>query len=133
MKKKILILGSTGKLGTKLLEYCLKNNLQISAVTCYTNVKKIQKQKNKSKITNSFCLSKKKDELFFLNYLKNNNFSIVYFLDYGSYSLKFVNIILKKNKNCILAIANKEILIAGFDLTAIKTNSIAINLYNSKH
>ena len=74
MKRKILILGSTGKLGTKLLNYCFKNNLQISAITCYTNIKKIHKQKITSNINKTFCLSIKKDELTFLNYLKNNNY-----------------------------------------------------------
>ena len=116
MKNKILILGSTGKLGTKLLDYCLKNNLQISAITCYTNTKKIQKQKIKFNIKKSFCLSMREDELIFLNYLKKNKFNIVYFLDYGSYSLKYLNIILNNNTKCTLAIANKELLIAGGSL-----------------
>jgi len=113
MKRKILILGSTGKLGTKLLYYCYKNNLKISAITCFTNLKKVQRQKIKFNVNKFFCLSKSKDELNFLDYLKNNNFSVVYFLDYGSYSLKYLNIILNNNTKCILAIANKELLIAG--------------------
>ena len=120
MKGKILILGSTGKLGTKLLNYCFKNNIQISAITCFTNSKKILRQKIKYNINSTFCLSKNKDEKIFLDYLKNNNFSVVYFLDYGSYSLKFLNIILKNNTKCTLAIANKELLIAG--------GSIVVNL-----
>ena len=123
MKNKILILGSTGKLGTKLLLYCLKNNLKISAITCYTNMQKIQKQKIRSNIKNVFCLSLKKDELTFLDYLKNNKFNIVYFLDYGSYSLKYLNIILNNNSKSILAIANKEILIAGGGVLINKINS----------
>ena len=65
MNNKILILGSTGKLGTKLLNYCFKNNLKISAITCFTNTKKIQKQKIRFNINKFFCLSKNKDELIF--------------------------------------------------------------------
>ena len=122
MKKKILILGSTGKLGSSLIDYCFKNNVQISAITCYTNIRKIQKQKVRSNIKNSFCLNFKKDELIFLDYLNKNNFCIVYFLDYGSYSLKYLNIILNNNKNCILAIANKELLIAGGIILTNKIN-----------
>ena len=122
MNNKILILGSTGKLGTKLLDYCLKNHIQISAITCYTNKKKIQKQKKRFNIKNSFSLSIKDDELIFLNYLKNNNFNIVYFLDYGSYYLKYLNIILNNNTKCILAVANKELLIAGGNILINKIN-----------
>ena len=123
MKNKILILGSTGKLGTKLLNYCFKNKLQISAITCFTNKKKLHRQTIKLNIKSSFCLSKKKEELIFINYLKNNKFSIVYFLDYGFYSLKFLKIILKNNTNCIIAIANKELLIAGGSLLISKIKS----------
>ena len=123
MKNKILILGSTGKLGTKLLNYCFKNKLQISAITCHTNKKKIQRQKIKLNVKNIFCLSVKKDETIFLDYLTNNKFSIVYFLDYGFYSLRFLNIILNNNKNCIIAIANKELLIAGGSLLINKIKS----------
>ena len=122
MKNKILILGSTGKLGTKLLDYCFKNNLQISAITCYSNIKKIQKQKIRFDIKNFFCLSIKENEISFLEYLNNNNFAIVYFLDYGSHSLKYLNIILNKNTKCILAIANKELLIAGGNILINKIN-----------
>mgnify|MGYP007000114238 CR=1 len=64
-------------------------------------------------IKKSFCLSIKENKNLFLEYLKYNNFTIVYFLDYGSYSLKYLNIILNNNTKCILAIANKELLIAG--------------------
>ena len=122
MENKILILGSTGKLGTKLLDYCLKNNCQVSVTTCYTNIKKIQKQKIKFKIKDTFCLSMKNDELIFLNYLKKYNFNVVYFLDYGSYSLRYLDIIINNNTNCVLAIANKELLIAGGRILINKIN-----------
>jgi 1-deoxy-D-xylulose-5-phosphate reductoisomerase len=122
MKNNILILGSTGKLGTKLLDYCFRNNLQISAITCYSNTKKIQKQKIRYNIKNSFSLSIKESKTIFLDYLKNNKFSIVYFLDYGSYSLKYLNIVLNNNTKCILAIANKELLIAGGSILIKKIN-----------
>ena len=38
MNKKILIIGSTGKLGSKLLiNYCYKNNIPINAISSYKN------------------------------------------------------------------------------------------------
>ena len=135
MNNKILILGSTGKLGTKLLNYCFKNNLKISAITCFTNIKKIQKQKIRLNINKFFCLSKNKDELIFSDYLRNNNFSVVYFLDYGSYSLKYLKIILNNNTKCTLAIANKELLIAGGSVISNmirRTNNFLIPL-DSEH
>ena len=35
--KKILIIGSTGKLGKLLLNYCKKNNISIEAIASYKN------------------------------------------------------------------------------------------------
>ena len=49
----------------------------------------------------------------FIDFLKNNQFKLVYFLDYGSYSLTYLDILIKNNKNSIFAIANKEMIIAG--------------------
>ena len=113
MNKRILVIGSTGKLGTILLRYCVKNNLTITALTCFENEKKIINQKKMTKAKKTFLLSRKNQYLQFLEYLKKNNFDLVYFLDYGSSSLKFAEILIKKNKNCFFAIANKEMLIAG--------------------
>ena len=39
MTKKILIIGSTGKLGKLLVNYCKKNNIQIDAIASYKNYK----------------------------------------------------------------------------------------------
>ena len=47
MSPKIVIIGSTGKLGSKLLEYTYKNNINITAITCFKNKKKILFQKKK--------------------------------------------------------------------------------------
>ena len=38
MKKNILIIGSTGKLGKLLINYCWKNNIYIEAITSYKNL-----------------------------------------------------------------------------------------------
>ena len=46
MKKKILIVGSTGKLGTKLLNYLNKNSISVYCITCYKNISKLSHQKN---------------------------------------------------------------------------------------
>ena len=113
MKPKILIIGSTGKLGVKLLSFCFKNNISISAISCYSNVKKIILQKEKNNIKNTFVLSNSNSNIKFCNYLKKNKFKIIYFLDYGSYSLKYLEIILNNNRNSYISIANKEMIVAG--------------------
>ena len=43
---KVVIIGSTGKLGSKLLNYTCKNNIKIFAITCFKNKKKNHKTKN---------------------------------------------------------------------------------------
>ena len=120
MNLNILIIGSTGTLGSKLLNYSRNNKISIHGITCFKNTKKIINQKIKHKIKYFFSLSIEEDKYNFTNYLKKNKFKIIYFLDYGSQSLEFLDIILKKNTNLILAIANKELLIAGGSLL-IKT------------
>ena len=113
MNKRVLIIGSTGKLGTKLIKYCKKNNLNITAITCFNNSKKIQHQSESLNIKKSFILSQKTERNKFIHYLKKNKFKIIYFLDYGSSSLTYINILLSNNTNSIFAIANKEMIIAG--------------------
>ena len=39
MSNKILIIGSSGTLGSKLFNFCLKNNISIFALTSYRNKK----------------------------------------------------------------------------------------------
>ena len=51
---KILIIGSTGELGTKLLKYCNNKKISITAITGFNNVKKLKLQKSKFKIKYSF-------------------------------------------------------------------------------
>ena len=41
MKPRILVIGSTGKLGSKLLRFSSKNEITIDAICCYKNKKKI--------------------------------------------------------------------------------------------
>lgn len=113
MSNNILIIGSTGTLGSKLLNYCLKNDISIFAITSYRNKKKLSLQKNKSNSKYSFNLSDLMDKEKFILFIKKNKFKLVYFLDYGSNSLIYLNILIKNNKNCIFAIANKEMIIAG--------------------
>ena len=112
MNRKIVIIGSTGKLGIKLLNYISKNKISIFAATCFKNERKILEQKNKHKIKHTFVLKNKNDQIKFLNILKIK-IDIIYFLDYGSYSLNYLNHFLKFNSNSIIAIANKELIIAG--------------------
>ena len=112
MSPKIVIIGSTGKLGSKLLDYTYKNNIKITAITCFKNKKKILFQKKKFGVSKKFILSELKDYTDFINFLKNR-IDIIYFLDFGSFSLTYVNQFIKFNTKSIIAIANKEMIIAG--------------------
>jgi len=109
---KVVIIGSTGKLGSKLLNYTYRNNIKIFAITCFKNKKKIIKQKIKYGISNYFVLSENNDFKNFINFLKNK-IDIIYFLDFGSFSLTYLNYFLKNNSHSLIAIANKEMIIAG--------------------
>ena len=112
MKKKILIIGSTGKLGSKLLNFAAKKSISIHAITCYINKKKLLEQKKKYDVKKTFVLSKDSDKDIFYKYLEQN-IDVIYFLDYGSISLKYLNHFLKFNTKSLIAIANKEMIIAG--------------------
>ena len=128
MSSKILIIGSTGTLGSKLLDYCSKNLIKIHGITCHKNTNKLLKQKTKFKIKSSFSLSLDNDKINFVKYIKNNKFKIIYFLDYGSQSLRYLDLILKNNVNLTLAIANKEMLIAGGSFLIKRINDTRNNL-----
>ena len=45
MKPKILIIGSTGKLGVKLLNFCKKNKNNIFGITGFNNINLLNSQK----------------------------------------------------------------------------------------
>jgi len=121
MSVKIIIVGSTGKLGTKLLNFTYKNSIPIYAITCYRNYKKLNNQKDKFKINKSFVLNKSNDRNKFLKLLEDK-INILYFLDYGSFSLIYLKHFLKFNKKSIIAIANKEMIIAGGSILQSKIN-----------
>lgn len=122
MKKKILIIGSTGTLGSRLLSFSKKNDIKINCLVGYKNHKKLNKQKINYNIKYTFLISNKDQKENFLKYLSKTKIDLVYFLDYGAESLKFAKIFLENNKKSIIAIANKELIIAG--------GNILINLIN---
>jgi len=135
MKPKILIIGSTGELGTKLCNYCYKNDIKIEAICCYKNLKKLNRLKQRNNIKYSYELSDKKQKKDFLFFLNKKKFDLIYFLDYGSASLEYAKILLNNNINSIFAIANKEMIIAGgrfFVNKIIKTKNKLIPL-DSEH
>ncbi len=135
MKNKILIIGSTGKLGTSLVSYCVKEKLNVFGITGYTNLKKLKSQSKKLNIRNYFKLSENTKKIEFINFLKSHKFKVVYFLDYGSYSLNYINVILKNNSNTNIAIANKEMIIAGgkFLINKINKSSNYLIPLDSEH
>ena len=113
MTPKILIIGSTGKLGSKLLKFAFNNDIKIDAICCFKNQKKLISQSHKFKIKNKFVLSKFNDEKKLFEYIKLKKINIVYFLDYGSQSIKYINHFLSYQFKSVIAIANKELIIAG--------------------
>jgi len=115
LKPRILIIGGTGILGQKLISFCFKNKIEISAITGFQNKKKLNLLKQKYKINKTFLLNDNLEKNNFINYLNKNKFNIIYFLDYGSNSLIYAKYIIKNNINSYLAIANKEMIIAGGD------------------
>ncbi len=134
MNKKIVVIGSTGKLGSKLLHFLFKNKIKIFATTCFKNKKKLFEQKKKYNIRNSLTLSNDYDREIFIKLLESK-IDIIYFLDYGSFSLKYLNHFLKFNNRSIIAIANKELIIAGGSILQKKIcdkNNIFIPL-DSEH
>jgi 1-deoxy-D-xylulose-5-phosphate reductoisomerase len=112
-KCKILVIGSTGVLGTKLLNFCKSKKINIDTICCFNNHKKLLKQKNNLNIQNSYVLNDNNDFSKFVIHLNKNKFDIIYFLDHGAFSLKYADIIIRNNKFSILAIANKEMIISG--------------------
>ena len=67
--------------------------------------------------------------------LLQKKIKLIYFLDFGSSSLKYLDHFLNFNKNSIIAIANKEMIIAGGNLLQSKinkTNNILVPL-DSEH
>ena len=119
MKKKIVIVGSTGNLGSKLLRFTEKNNISVFATTCFINKKKLLYQKKKYKIKKSFVLNNDYDRKLFYKFLETK-IDIIYFLDYGSYSLKYLNHFLRFNTKSVISVANKELIIAGGSILQTK-------------
>ena len=113
MKFKLVIVGATGKLGLKLLNYCFHNNIPILAITSFKNISLLYKLKKKHNIKYSFNLSSTEDKNNFINFLSNKKINLIYFLDYGANSLQYMNVFLNKNINSHIAIANKEMIILG--------------------
>jgi len=75
---KIVVIGSTGKLGSRLLNFSKKNDIDIYAATCFKNSYKLNSQKNKYSIKNTFVLSDENENSNFLKFLKNK-IDIIYF------------------------------------------------------
>ena len=113
MKTKIVIIGSTGKLGIKLLNYCKKSQINVFCITCFQNSNLLKKQSLNYNIRNCFVLSKEHGKKSFSQFLNSHSIDLIYFLDYGYSSLKYAEIFLKNNKFSQIAIANKEMIIAG--------------------
>ncbi len=142
MKKKIVILGSTGSVGTKTFEIFKKDkkNFKIILLSTYSNINKVMQQAKVLNVANviinqpeAFIKAKKKysnnkvklfnnfeeiDKIFKSKEIYYSMISVS-----GLSGLKPTMLLTKYSKN--LAIVNKESLICGWDL--IKKNLIKNN------
>ena len=149
MKKKVIILGSTGSIGTKTFNIFKKdnNNFDVLLLSTYSNVDKIVKQAKELKVKNIIINNTEKYKEAKIKYAKQdfkifNNFSnikgiigkkkIYYSMISvsGLDGLEPTLILTKYSKN--LAIVNKESLICGWNLIKkklikFKTNFIPID------
>ena len=139
MKKKFAILGSTGSIGTNLIQLIIKKKIscQISLLTCNKNYKLLLKQCKMFKVKNAIIFDnqvyKKKKDLFIKNKIKiSNKYSntkIIY--DYSMCAISGIEgivptlNIIKNTK--IISIANKETIICAWPLIKKK-----LNLYKTK-
>ena len=135
MKPRILVIGSTGKLGSKLLRFSSKNKIKIDAICCFKNKKKLFTQCKKFNIKNKFILSDYDDSKNLFDYISSNKVDIIYFLDFGSQSIKYLIHFLKYQSSSIVAIANKELIIAGGNILikSIKRKNCIFIPLDSEH
>ena len=132
---KIVIIGATGKLGSILLNFTLKNKIPIYAITGFKNLKKLELYESKYSVKKSFCL-KNKDDLDKLKFVfESVSIDVIYFLDVGSGSLVYLNYFLKYQKNSDICIANKEMIIAGgsFLKKSISRSNCSLIPLDSEH
>ena len=151
MKKKIVILGSTGTIGRALLKIINKdrNNFKINLLTADKNYKLLLKQANDFNVKNLIITNKKrfnllKKESTCKNFNIFNDFNSFYKIfkskvDYTMSSITGINgleptlNIIKYTKN--IAIANKESIICGWELLnkELKKNSTNFIPVDSEH
>ena len=143
MKKKVIILGSTGSVGSSTFEIFKrdKTKFDVLLLSTYSNVKKVVKQAYSLKVknviinnTNKFIEAKKKyfnSNINFFNHFEDINKIIknkkIYYSMIsvsGLAGLKPSIILTKYSKN--LAIVNKESLICGWDI--IKKSILKYNV-----
>lgn len=133
---KILIVGSTGVLGKKLIKYLAKYNLKINTATCFNNNNLLLKLKKQFNIKKTFCINQSisDDHIRLKKYVKSNKFDIIYFLDTDLNSISILKESLKFQEKCVYAIANKELIIVGGKilLNSINKNNFFLPL-DSEH
>ena len=151
MKKKIVILGSTGSIGKTLLDIISKDrkNFEITLLTANTNYKLLYKQAKKFNVKNLIITNTKKYNLLKkINKKKNlniyNNFKNLSRIfknkvDYSMSSITGINgleptlNLIKYSKK--IAIANKESIICGWNLInkELKKNKTQFIPVDSEH
>ena len=146
MKKKVVILGSTGSIGKSLINIILKDkkNFEVLLLTANRNYKELYKQSKLLNVKNLIItdsngynyLKKKNKKINIYNNYKNLNKILKNKIDYTMNSIMGLDgleptlKIIQKTKN--IAIANKESIICGWSLIKkklkkYKTNFIPID------
>ena len=145
MKKKIVILGSTGSIGKTLLKIISKDkdNFSIELLSANTNHKLLLKQAKKFNVKNIILTNKKnfesnkstfyKNKIKIYNDYKNLNKIFKKKIDYTMSSIVGIDgldptlKIIKHTKK--IAIANKESIICAWNLIQNELKKIIQNLY----
>ena len=78
LSPKILIIGSTGELGSNLLNFVIVTKLKFMQLQD-TKIKKLKIQKEKFHIKNSFLLSNHQEKLNFIEFLKKLKYTLFIF------------------------------------------------------
>ena len=150
MVKNISILGSTGSIGTQALDVSRKLNLNISAITAYSNIDILEQQVREFKpsLAVVFCEDKAKE---FKTKIADTNTKVLSGMDgiIEAATISSADMVLNSvvgmvcltptlaaiNAHKDIALANKETLVAGGSLVmdALKKNNVNMYPVDSEH
>ncbi len=147
--KELIILGSTGSIGTQAIEVCLKNNYRVTGLTAGKNIKLLEKQARLLKPQKIACSDEKAAKELKIS-LKDTDIKVLSGIDgicevaagrgdtvlnaiVGIAGLRPTLAAINSGKN--IALANKETLVTGGEIVknALKENKVKILPVDSEH